>query len=118
MIKRIPNFRSRALRSSLELSTDSPNKSEGELLDGFSLNKQVQTGSDKYSQEKIKVTPSSATESDNISGLASIGHTSAKDTKTPDAFSIEIPDKYISSLPYLTRQLNRKIWQGYQGDYK
>jgi len=89
MIKRIPNFRSRALRSSLEVSTDS--------------------------QEKIKVTPSSATESDNISGLASIGHTSAKDTKTPDQFSIEIPDKYISSLPYLTRQLNRKIWQGYQG---
>ena len=92
MIKRIPNFRSRALRSSLELSTDS--------------------------QEKIKVTPSSATESDNISGLASIGHTSAKDTKTPDLFSIEISDKYISNLPYLTRQLNRKIWQGYQGGYK
>jgi len=67
MIKRIPNFRSRALRSSLELSTDS--------------------------QE-------------------------AKDTKTPDAFFIEIPDKYISSLPYLTRQLNRKIWQGYQGTYR
>ena len=89
MIKRIPNFRSRALRSSLELSTDS--------------------------QEKIKVTPSSATESDNISGLASIGNSSAKDTKTPDLFSIEIPDKYISSLPYLTRQLNRKIWQSYQG---
>ena len=87
----------------LELSTDS-----GDLkLDCNSPH--------NYSQEKIKVTPSSATESDNISGLASIGHTSAKDTKTPDQFSIEIPDKYISSLPYLTRQLNRKIWQGYQG---
>ena len=92
MIKRIPNFRSRALRSSLELSTDS--------------------------QEKIKVTPSSVTESDNISGLDCIGNSSAKDTKTPDAFFIEIPDKYILNLPYLTRQLNRKIWQGYQGTYR
>ena len=119
MIKRMTNFRSRALRSNLEFSTDSQHKSKDEESSSPLISSSGTSDyADKYSQEKIKVTPSSATESDNISGLASIGNSSAKDTKTPDLFSIEIPNKYISSLPYITRQLNRKIWQGYQGSYR
>ena len=81
MIKKIPNFRSRALRSSLETSIDSQHKSKDE---------------------------------ESSSPLISSSGTS----DCADQFSIEIPDKYISSLPYLTRQLNRKIWQNYQGGYK